>query len=91
MGSAASPYPLRSCWEYPPRVDELWRLVAVWRVARGQCRLHGRRANAIIEYIQDVTDNVTGFRFLRQELLELSLVTVPANPNALALAKSLVC
>jgi len=30
---------------------------------------------------------LTGFEFVGQELLELSVVSVPANPNALALAK----
>jgi len=30
-----------------------------------------------------------GYRFLKQELVETSLVSVPANPNALALAKAL--
>jgi len=33
--------------------------------------------------------DVLGYEFVGQELLELSLVTVPANPNALAVAKSL--
>lgn len=41
-------------------------------------------------YIRDQkTERVTGMEFLAQELLEISLVTVPANPSALALAKSL--
>jgi HK97 family phage prohead protease len=31
---------------------------------------------------------LTGFEFIAQELLELSVVPVPANPNALQLAKS---
>jgi HK97 family phage prohead protease len=30
-----------------------------------------------------------GYRFIKQELVETSLVSVPANPNALAVAKSL--
>lgn len=32
---------------------------------------------------------LTGFEFIAQELLELSVVSVPANPQALALARSL--
>jgi len=32
--------------------------------------------------------SLTGFEWIAQELLELSVVSVPANPNALALAKS---
>lgn len=41
-------------------------------------------------YIRDAkTDQITGLEFTSQELLEISLVSVPANPNALTLAKSL--
>lgn len=40
--------------------------------------------------IRDVkNDRVTGYEFVGQELLEISLVSVPANPSALSLAKSL--
>jgi len=41
------------------------------------------------ELIRNADEEVTGIRYLRQELLELSLVSVPANPNALAVARSL--
>ena len=42
-----------------------------------------------VELIRDEqNDRVTGYRYLRPELLELSVVTVPANPNALALGRS---
>jgi hypothetical protein len=37
----------------------------------------------------DASKQLTGFEFVAQELLELSVVTVPANPNAIALAKGL--
>jgi HK97 family phage prohead protease len=37
--------------------------------------------------IYDTDKHLTGFEFIAQELLELSVVSVPANPNALALAK----
>lgn len=41
-------------------------------------------------YIRDNTnDRVTGLEFVGQELNEISLVSVPANANALAMAKSL--
>lgn len=41
-------------------------------------------------YIRDPkTDSVTGYEFIAQELQEISLVTVPANANALAQAKAL--
>jgi HK97 family phage prohead protease len=38
--------------------------------------------------IFDANKQLTGFEFNGQELLENSIVTVPANPNALQLAKS---
>jgi len=38
--------------------------------------------------IYDADKHLTGFEFIAQELLELSVVPVPANPNALQLAKS---
>jgi len=39
--------------------------------------------------IRDATnEHITGFEFVGQELLELSVVPVPANPQALSLAKS---
>lgn len=41
------------------------------------------------EPIYDDDEHVTGYRYLRQELLELSVVAVPANPNALAYARAL--
>jgi HK97 family phage prohead protease/HK97 family phage major capsid protein len=37
----------------------------------------------------DKKNPFSGYRFIRQELIETSLVSVPANPNALAIAKSL--
>lgn len=41
-------------------------------------------------YIRDEkNDRVTGMEFVGQELFEISLVSVPANPAALSLAKSL--
>lgn len=39
--------------------------------------------------IYDADKHLTGFEFISQELLELSVVPVPANPEALQLAKSL--
>jgi len=39
--------------------------------------------------LRDDEDNRTGWEFIGQELLELSLVAVPANPQALAVAKAL--
>ena len=43
-----------------------------------------------VEMIRDAqNDQVTGYRYMKPELLELSVVAVPANPNALALARAL--
>jgi HK97 family phage prohead protease len=39
--------------------------------------------------IRDAEDRVTGFEFIGQELLELSIVAVGANPEALAIAKTM--
>lgn len=39
--------------------------------------------------MRDAEDRFTGFEFIAQELLELSVVSVPANPAALALARGL--
>jgi HK97 family phage prohead protease/HK97 family phage major capsid protein len=71
------------------RVDELWRLVKAG-VLRAVSVGFMVDSEADYEFIRDADENVTGYRFLRQQLLEVSLVTVPANPNAVALAKSLV-
>jgi len=40
-------------------------------------------------YLRDKEGGVTGMEFINQELFEISLVSVPANPAALSLAKSL--
>lgn len=42
-----------------------------------------------INTLLDDAGNWTGFEYTQQELLELSVVPVPANPQALAIAKSL--
>ena len=41
------------------------------------------------EAILDDEERVTGLHFLRQELLEISLVAVPANPSALLVARGM--
>jgi len=67
--------------------DDLWRLVKK-RLLRAVSVGFTVKSDQDIEPIRDDNDRITGFRFLRQELLELSLVSVPANPNALQLARS---
>jgi HK97 family phage prohead protease len=42
-----------------------------------------------INQLVDKAGNMTGFEFTQQELFELSVVPVPANPQALAVARSL--
>lgn len=68
--------------------DELWRLIEadILRAVSVGFTVHDPQD---YEFIYDEDDNVTGYRFLRQELLELSLVAVPANPNALAIGRAL--
>jgi len=75
-----------------PGVSEL--AVSLWALVKAQVLRAvsvGFTVNSEKDFepIRDDNDRVTGFRYLRQELLELSLVSVPANPNALALARSL--
>ena len=67
--------------------DDLWTLVKK-RHLRAVSVGFTVKSDDDIAPIRDEDDRVTGFRFLRQELLELSLVSVPANPNALQLARS---
>lgn len=70
------------------QADDLWKLVKK-RKLRAVSVGFTVKSDDDIEPIRDENDTVTGFRFLRQELLELSLVSVPANPNALQVARSL--
>lgn len=48
----------------------------------------GFRALEEPEVIRDKDGGFQGLKFTKQELLELSVVSVPANPNSLALTKS---
>lgn len=68
--------------------DDLWRLVKK-RKLRAVSVGFTVNSDEDIEPIRDENERVTGYRFLRQELLELSMVSVPANPNALQVARSL--
>ena len=67
------------------RIDEIRRLVNAGILRAVSV---GFRPSAY-EALKDGDGNFTGYRFTKQELLETSLVSIPANPNALAVAKSL--
>lgn len=49
----------------------------------------GFKPNTQPNYIQDKSGEITGFEFVGQDLLEISIVAVPANANAIAVAKSM--
>jgi HK97 family phage prohead protease len=69
-------------------IDNLWTLVKqriVNAVSVG-FMVHSRED---YEPIRDEDEHTTGLHFLRQELLEISLVSVPANPAALLVTRSL--
>jgi len=48
----------------------------------------GFRATKDVEILRDKEGNFLGLEFNGQELLEISIVSIPANPNSLSLAKS---
>lgn len=66
--------------------DQLFRLVAAGTLCAVSI---GARALGEPEPILDDKEQLTGFRYGAMELLELSLVSVPANPNALLLGRSM--
>jgi HK97 family phage prohead protease len=68
--------------------DDLWQLVKK-RQLRAVSVGFTVKSDADLEPIRDENERITGWRFLKQELLELSLVSVPANPNALQVARSM--
>jgi HK97 family phage prohead protease len=65
------------------RLRELHTAVAAGVLRAVSVGFHPKK----MEPIEDSTEG--GYRFLEQELVECSLVAVPANPNALAVAKAL--
>jgi HK97 family phage prohead protease/HK97 family phage major capsid protein len=67
-----------------PRIDEIRKLVEA-----GILRAVSVGFRPIEHEPIDKNNPFTGMRFLKQELVETSLVSVPANPNALSTAKSL--
>lgn len=70
--------------------DEIWNLVdADIMRAVSVGFLPTAEPNPIWKNDDEETGILTGFEFIAQELLELSVVSVPANPAALAVARSL--
>jgi HK97 family phage prohead protease len=67
-------------------IDTLYKLMKQ-RIVRAMSV--GFRATADVAVMYDKDKNFLGLEFNGQELLENSIVTIPANPNALSLAKSL--
>jgi len=68
--------------------DELWKMVEA-KILRAVSVGFTIASEKDYEFIYDDEENITGIRYLQQELLEISLVAVPANPNALAIGRSL--
>lgn len=66
--------------------DDVWRAIDTGFLKA--CSV-GFMPTAEPNIMRDEDDRFTGFEFVGQELLELSVVPVPANPQALALARSL--
>ena len=68
-----------------PRVDEIRALVEAGILKAVSVGFREIES----EDRKDESGRWAGYRFIKQELVETSLVSVPANPNALAVAKSL--
>jgi HK97 family phage prohead protease len=66
-------------------IDTLYKLMKQ-RIVRAMSV--GFQATADVNIMRDKDGNFLGLEFNGQELLENSIVSVPANPNALSLAKS---
>jgi len=67
-----------------PRIDEIRRLIDAGVLKAVSVGFKALKYEAL-----DPDDIWGGLRYLEQELVETSLVSVPANPNALAVAKQL--
>src|SRR6516164_5749859 len=66
------------------RIDEIRKLVEAGILKAVSVGFHSLEDEPL-----DKKNPFSGMRFLKQELIECSLVSIPANPNALAVAKSL--
>jgi HK97 family phage prohead protease len=72
-----------------PRIDEIRRLVDAGILCSVSVGFHPIESEPHKEGGKGAFGGWKGERFTKQELIETSLVSVPANPNALAVAKSL--
>jgi HK97 family phage prohead protease/HK97 family phage major capsid protein len=68
-----------------PRIDEIRRLVDAGILKAVSVGFREIESEAR----KDAAGKWAGYHFIKQELVETSLVSVPANPNAVAIAKSL--
>jgi HK97 family phage prohead protease/HK97 family phage major capsid protein len=66
------------------RIDEIRRLIDAGILKAVSVGFRPQEHEAL-----DKENPFSGFKFTKQELVETSLVSVPANPNALSVAKSL--
>lgn len=66
-------------------IDTLYKLMKQ-RIVRAVSV--GFRPTKDVEILRDKEGNFEGLEFNGQELLEISIVSIPANPNSLSLAKS---
>jgi HK97 family phage prohead protease/HK97 family phage major capsid protein len=67
-----------------PRIDEIRKLIEADILRAVSVGFRPKEHTQL-----DSQNPFSGLRFTKQELVETSLVSVPANPNALAIAKSL--
>lgn len=71
-----------------PKADVIWNAIEVGALRAVSVGFMPTKAP--LEIKDAATDEWTGgYEFIGQELMELSVVPIPANPNALALARSL--
>jgi len=65
--------------------DEIWRIVEAGALSAVSVGFLPTEDPNVLR--DEKNEYVTGFEFIAQELLELSVVSVPANPQALAVAR----
>jgi len=71
-------------WDF---ADTVWRIVKAGALRASSVGFMPTVEPNVIR--DEKNDRVTGYEYVGQELLELSIVPVPANPQALAISRSL--